>query len=777
MGKPINVLNEWFRRGRKPSQDQFWELFDSYWHKDSSIPKEKVTGLNSSLDNKVDKNVYDSHLTELSKKLNKPLAYGAFIVRNSESGTIYTNINPAANYLMFWDGLDFKESNVYHQNSKIGIGTQAPTELIHVNGRLRSKAIVLDNNSEQISGQVTYFNNRFRGTDSTGVGRDFMYFDFSDYKNLWQGFSDAQKNEMRSFLNISDGYKASLKRSTPSPTISGLYRLLEMGSYPNLSPAEDENGNPTILTAIDGKINDAYFDGSKWFLSKITIPGTSAKPTYDPVDNVNPATMKAGADRWDNTLVALSSFLHPEGDGPWETMPFPSTEYQGYILNQNAVGEANQYGAWGEFQAVDVAGVDSLRITGPNMDQYGGTIAWWIGFRPDNTFDVLKMGLIANGVAQIKLDPQYKYYKYSRPINGAKLEKRSKIALPVESDGVMKTIKSLGSGYSGILDLGTVGVKESNTAAQNTQIINDIIENESKKTVQRVIKFPPGIFMVNEIIMQPNISLTGAGDVLTVLRTDIGSTARYIINLPDGRVNRGLIADLLIDGKNATEGAVYINNTFDFEITNCIIEGGVKYGIKMVGGLYHTMSNIYLVGGDISLITDHVTGSMGTNLIKYDRLYIVKSKKKCVEINGGSNYHFSHCNFEDSGTSGDENTGGVHAIGVSPGGEGVDVVFNNCWAEGVRGGFVYKIDNCKGNSVIRDCMLGNGGNGVETITNAIVNVGSNLVLSGATRFSTAPHFQPFPTNVRTIASITYVDNPNINIGINNVGTLKIAQYS
>lgn len=512
-------------------------------------------------------------------------------------------------------------------------------------------------------------------------------------------------------------------------------------------------------------------------LSKKTMPDFPLTNTYNPNDDQKASTMKAAADRWDKTLMALDSFVNPEGPGPWQTMPFPSTEYAGYILNQNAAGEAQQSGAWGEMSAASLAGISSLKITAPNMDKYGGTISWWIGFRADNTFDVLKSGIIVNGVAQINLDDQYTYYKYSRPLNGAVLQKQSKVNLPVEEDSVMKKIESLGSGYSGVLDLSTLGVKESNSASVNTEIINRAIEDESKKSTQRIIKLPPGIFQVNEIIMQPNTMLTGAGDVNTALRTDVGSTAKYIITLPDGRVNRGLIADLYVDGKNATDGAVYVNNTFDFKITNCIIEGGPLYGIKMVGGLYHTISNIYLVGGNISLLIDHVVGSMGTNLIKYDRVYIVKSRKKCVEINGGSNYHFSHCNFEDAGTSGDETTGGVHAIGLSPGGEGVDVVFSSCWAEGVRGGYIYKFDNCKGSSVIEHCMLGNGGNGVGTIANAIINLNSELILSGGTKFSKAPHFYPFPTNIRTVGGSTCVTNPNINIGVNNVGSVKKAQYS
>ncbi|MEN5308738.1 glycosyl hydrolase family 28-related protein [Chryseobacterium cucumeris] len=516
--------------------------------------------------------------------------------------------------------------------------------------------------------------------------------------------------------------------------------------------------NAGNLKAIEGFDTLFYYNGSTW--SKVV--------NKLPIDQ--------------DPRKALKSFMYPEGDGPWVSMAFPSNENQGYILNQNGVGEVQPNGAYGDIYASDLVGVSSLRITAPGMDQFGTTISWWIGYRANNTFDVLKSGIIVNGIAQINTDPQYTRYKYSRPLNGAVLEKRSKVALPVEEDSVIKAIESMGSGYSGLLDLTTLGVSTSNTAVQNTEIINTALEAEYSNPNPRTLKLPAGIFKVNEIISKPGIELSGASNLRTTLTTDVGSNARYIIMLPDGLIGRGFINNLVIDARNTTEGGIYINNTFDFQIRNCAIFTNALAGIKLKGCLYHAISDIYFDGGDIGLQIINAQASsstaMATNLIKYDRLYFVKAKKKCVELNAGSNYVFNSCNFEDSGISGDDTTGGVHAIGLSPGGEGVDVAFNNCWSEGIRGGFIYKFDNCKGNSVIRDCMMGKGGNGTGTISNAIINIGSRLVLSGATRFSTAPHFNPFPTNIRTESGgITLVDNPNINTGINNVGAFKIAQYS
>ncbi|KAB1228442.1 hypothetical protein [Chryseobacterium viscerum] len=876
----------------------------------------------------------------LNSKLNSPTITGKFILNSTPGTSSWNKISPAVNYLLFWNAETFIQSSAYYDGNNFGIGLTNPSELLHINGRVRTKAVVLDNNSEEIPGQITYFNRRFRGTDVTGTARNFMYFDFSDYKELWQSFTNPQKNEMRSFLNISDGYKGVLRRNTATPSISGLYRLLELGTYPNLSPAEDENGNSIVITAIDGKFNDAYFDGSKWFLSKISVPEITAEQIFDPSNNIKASTMKATADRYDvslnvldyflnpykisgnidismprpnenknaflntswqqyatpgspihngvidiseldiniieisiqgnqldiagagivwlglqnsltgakvqllkgsvakgkykfqidkqagydkiyysrvesdtileykkvinlpvttnsvqkyvdetgisitqamsdkfdRTLDVLNSFVYPKGETDWEDIDFSNIEYQGIIYNTGGLTEPQPAGAVGLIYAKDLTGVSSLRITALDMDKFGGTIAWWLGYRADNTFDVLRYGVLASGSASMKLDPQYTYYRYSRPLAGAKMQKRMVVDLPPEKDSVFKRMSTAGSGYSGILDLGSIGVKTTNTAAINTAIINLAIEEEAAKVTQRRLQFPPGYFAVNEILLGAGTIISGADKGSTVLFTNAGSVAKRIFYQPDGQVRAGEISNFAIDANNCTEGAIFINNTFGHKIMNCAIFTKAQYAISHTAALYHHLSDIYFDGGDVQLLAT-TTQKMANNLVRYDRLYCVKAVKNNVVLNGGSNFVFNSCNFEDSGISGDETTGGVRAINLSANGEGVDVTFNNCWSEGVRGGYIYKFENCKGSSVIRDCMLGKGGNGTGTIANAIVNINSNLLLSGTTRFSAGSHFHPFPTNIRAVGGSTTVDNPHINIGTNNVGNFKIVQYS
>lgn len=52
----IGTILDWFKTGKKPTQTQFWESWQSFWHKDEIIPQASVEDLTSSLNLKADKN-------------------------------------------------------------------------------------------------------------------------------------------------------------------------------------------------------------------------------------------------------------------------------------------------------------------------------------------------------------------------------------------------------------------------------------------------------------------------------------------------------------------------------------------------------------------------------------------------------------------------------------------------------------------------------------------------------------------------------------------------
>ena len=61
MKRPLSTLKSWFRRGLKPTESQFSDWLDSFWHKDENIPQSNVSGLSDSLkdiDKKADKALF-----------------------------------------------------------------------------------------------------------------------------------------------------------------------------------------------------------------------------------------------------------------------------------------------------------------------------------------------------------------------------------------------------------------------------------------------------------------------------------------------------------------------------------------------------------------------------------------------------------------------------------------------------------------------------------------------------------------------------------------------
>lgn len=71
----LNDIKGWFKTGLKPTQQQFWDTWDSFWHKDQQIPAEKIEKLSEFLDAKADKEAFDTQtlatLTALDNKVDK----------------------------------------------------------------------------------------------------------------------------------------------------------------------------------------------------------------------------------------------------------------------------------------------------------------------------------------------------------------------------------------------------------------------------------------------------------------------------------------------------------------------------------------------------------------------------------------------------------------------------------------------------------------------------------------------------------------------------------
>ncbi|KIC03703.1 hypothetical protein OA88_01925 [Flavobacterium sp. JRM] len=60
----LNTIKNWFRTGFKPTQNQFWDTWDSFRHKYEKVPVKDVEGLDELLLTKADKVVLNNHLAD-----------------------------------------------------------------------------------------------------------------------------------------------------------------------------------------------------------------------------------------------------------------------------------------------------------------------------------------------------------------------------------------------------------------------------------------------------------------------------------------------------------------------------------------------------------------------------------------------------------------------------------------------------------------------------------------------------------------------------------------
>lgn len=57
----LSNIKNWFKTGLKPTQQHFWDTWDSFWHKDENIPNNKVEGLADLLNGKADAEAFENY--------------------------------------------------------------------------------------------------------------------------------------------------------------------------------------------------------------------------------------------------------------------------------------------------------------------------------------------------------------------------------------------------------------------------------------------------------------------------------------------------------------------------------------------------------------------------------------------------------------------------------------------------------------------------------------------------------------------------------------------
>lgn len=66
MAVNITTILSWYRTGLKPTQDQFWASWTSFWHKEDAIPQSSISGLTEVLNAKTENTQFNAHKTDVN---------------------------------------------------------------------------------------------------------------------------------------------------------------------------------------------------------------------------------------------------------------------------------------------------------------------------------------------------------------------------------------------------------------------------------------------------------------------------------------------------------------------------------------------------------------------------------------------------------------------------------------------------------------------------------------------------------------------------------------
>lgn len=173
----------------------------------SNITIPMVEGLQMALNGKLDKPASSGDFY-LSKTIIDGIPYYQYKVINLQAGQIPRSF-----------GSYIGASALFEDNGKIGLGTNVPTEKLHLTGRGRMSAIVLEENTESLPNQITKITDRFYGSNSSGIKRPFMYKDYDDTFDLFNNFSASQSLALSQLLNGGSGSTGAMSVNLISPPI------------------------------------------------------------------------------------------------------------------------------------------------------------------------------------------------------------------------------------------------------------------------------------------------------------------------------------------------------------------------------------------------------------------------------------------------------------------------------------------------------------------------------------------------------------------------------
>lgn len=322
------------------------------------------------------------------------------------------------------------------------------------------------------------------------------------------------------------------------------------------------------------------------------------------------------------------------------------------------------------------------------------------------------------------------------------------------------------------------GLKESNTAAQNTLIINAAMlqaRNERKS-----IYIPEGIYRHNSIDFYP-VNIYGK-DRNTVLFNESTQPSFNMVGNSGGENIKNMftnqngieVGNFILDGGNTSARGFSFGSPLAFSaFERLVFRNFTGHAVFTLGMLICNWRDIYITNCQNGFRADsgsYIGEGFETNLCTFRDIVLSSIPKLGIHWNNGASVLFDNLDAEVVGTLNDVNTGVLQYdnMGSYPNGKGLTVT--NSWCERLMGDFYLKINNAGVHNITNTYI--DGASGVAG--KAVINNGSKLSI-GST------HITGFTQNVITngAGAKTFVDGSSVigNHTETNGGQYLTSNYS
>ncbi len=369
----LKTIKSWFRTGLKPTQDQFWDTWDSFRHKDEKIPLKDVEDIDNLFTPFEIKGIYNTNGDALAGGLAVGEYYRKPISNNLQASTLAVVVEILPSIRLSFEDIDNTMTflGISNKESITDWNTYlAPKNLTVKNVRIEGNDAILELRSNSID-YLNLNNMQLINIEITGLNR---IISLELYNNKLSYIPESILT-IPYLQSLGLGYNKFTDLSNAIPLPSSLYYLdLSQNEIVNFEPLEGILSNISYLFLNN---NPIVVFNPEFLPSTLTYLGLQSCSIQE--FNPNPGRLPFGLQ-----TISLSNNFQTNFNPDFGVLP---SSVQNLYLGNNPITVFDPSFALPESLRVIQLLQTSITFFDPSIALPGGLTELWLGYTPLNTFD------------------------------------------------------------------------------------------------------------------------------------------------------------------------------------------------------------------------------------------------------------------------------------------------------------------------------------------------------------------------------------------------------